>query len=98
MNPAVPTSFAKHWHGVPATTTATTIPGHVLMEGLPPLHMGDYWASHYVPEWESSHPTFVVSGAPNVLCDGRPVATTCYSSVGCGMIMGSPVVTVVIVI
>lgn len=96
LNPAVPGSGAGHWHGVPATVTATTVPGTVLMQGLPPLHIGDFWFEHYVPEWESSHPTFVTTGAANVLCDGRPVAVSCFSNVTCGMIVKSPVQTVVI--
>ena len=96
-NPAVPCSAAGHWHGVPGTVTYFVCPGTVLMDGLPPLHMGDYWSEHYVPEWECSHSTFVCTGAPIVLCDGRPVAATGLSLVGCGVVVGSPVQNVVIV-
>lgn len=97
INPAVPGATAAHEHGVPKTVTATMLPGTVYFDSLPPLHVGDFWFEHYVPEWECSHPTFVASGATNVLCDGRPVACSALSSVGCGQIAISPVQTTVIV-
>ena len=96
MNPAVPGAVATHFHGVPLTATATTIPGTVLFDGLPPLHIGDFWFEHYVPEWECSHPTFVTTGAPNVLCDNRPLAVSCLSNVTCGQITESPIQTTII--
>lgn len=95
-NPAVPGSVANHWHGVPVTGTATMVPGHVLFDMLPPLHIGDYWSEHYVPEWECSHSTFVTIGVPCVLCDMRPVASTCISNVTCGQITKSPVSSTII--
>ncbi len=95
-NPAVPGAQASHYHGVPTTITGTTVAGHVLFDRMPPLHMGDPWAEHYVPEWESSHPTTVMSGPACVLCDGRPVAATFLSNVTCGQITLSPVNSTII--
>jgi uncharacterized Zn-binding protein involved in type VI secretion len=96
INPAVPGSVAAHWHGVPVTATPTTVPGHVLFQGLPPLHIGDFWSVHYVPEWESAHGTAVVTGTPGVICDGRPLACTCFSNVTCGQIAKSIVNTTIV--
>ena len=96
-NPAVPGAAASHWHGVPVTQTYFFCPGSVYVEGMPPLHAGDYWADHYVPEWEESHPTSVWSGPRSVLFDGRPVATTGLSLIDCGIVKNSPVATVIIV-
>ena len=95
-NPAVPSSVANHWHGVPKTATSTFTSGHVLFDMLPPLHEGDFWADHYVPEWEDDHPTFVVTGPACVLCDNRPVAATLLSQITCGYIKDSPVSTTII--
>lgn len=86
INPAVPGSTATHKHGVPETITATSVPGTVLFNMMPPLHVGDFWFEHYVPEWESSHPVSVITGALGVLCDNRPLACTGISSVMCGQI------------
>lgn len=95
-NPAVPGATAAHAHGIPVTATATVVPGTVYFDKAPPVHMGDFWFEHYVPEWECSHPTFIVNGANNVLCDKRPVAVTGMSSVGCGIITTSPIMTTII--
>ena len=95
-NPAVPGATATHAHGIPKTVTATFVPGTVYFDKLPPLHMGDFWFEHYVPEWECSHPTFVVNGASNVLCDKRPLAVTGMSSVGCGIVTVSPIMATII--
>ena len=96
MNPAVTLSSARHWHGVPSTTTFTNVAGSVRFESSFPLHLGDYWASHYVPEWESSHGVSVRSGANNVLCDRRPLAITQGSRIDCGTISFSPVMSTII--
>ena len=95
-NPAVPGSTATHVHGIPKTFTATNLPGTVIFGKLYPLHMGDPWFVHYVPEWESAHPTVVSNGAPNVLCDKRPLAITELSNVQCGQITLSPMQIVII--
>jgi uncharacterized Zn-binding protein involved in type VI secretion len=95
-NPAVTGAKAAHNHGVPGTVTATSVPGAVKFDEAYPLHLGDEWAEHYVPEWECSHPTFVTSGANNVICDNRPLAVTELSTVTCGQIIKSPVMTTII--
>lgn len=95
MNPVVPSSVASHWHGDPQTSTSTYVAGSVVFESSRPLHTGDYWAEHYVPEWEDSHPTFVRNGANNVLCDGRPLSITCYT-IDCGFIRYSPIMSTII--
>ena len=95
-NPAVTLASAKHFHGVPGTTTWTRVAGSVRFESSYPLHVGDYWASHYVPEWESSHDTSVRTGAYNVLCDNRVLAITEGSNIDCGIISFSPVMSTVI--
>ena len=96
INPAVPGATAEHAHGVPITVTATSVPGTVLFDKLPPLHIGDFWFAHYVPEWECAHPVSVITGALGVLCDNRPLACTGISSVMCGQITLSPVQNVII--
>ena len=97
VNPAVTGSTATHGHGIPETITPTTIPGHVYFNMLAPLHVGDPWIEHYVPEWESSHPISVITGAMNVLCDERPLAGTGISSVMCGVVTVSPVMNTILV-
>ena len=94
--PVVPGSTATHSHGIPETITATMVPGAVYFEKVPPLHMGDFWFMHYVPEWECAHPTAIANGANNVLCDKRPLAITALSSVGCGLVTVSPVLTTIV--
>lgn len=96
INPAVTLSSARHWHGVPSTMTYTSVPGSVRFESSYPLHPGDYWAEHYVPEWESSHGVSVRTGANNVLCDGRPLAVTQSSLIDCGNISNSPIMSTII--
>lgn len=95
-NPAVTLSTAYHWHGVPETKTNTMRPGSVRFESFYPLHVGDYWASHYVPEWEDSHDTFVRSGVASVICDGSQLPTTEISYIDCGRIFRSPVISTII--
>ena len=74
----------------PATKPSSS---EVLIGGLPPMLLGDYWNRHR--RGKRTHPMYCIQGSPDVMCNGKPIVfTTATLSCGDMAATGCPNVTV----